>query len=797
MFKHYFVTAWRNLKKYRGFSLVNIGGLAIGLAGFWAITLYVADELSYDRYLPDAGRVCRAVSYEDWNSGHMYTATSSAPFAEPLKDLVPQIEKVVRVDIEGGGPITVGDKQLEAGDVLCTDSTFFDVFPYTFLYGNPATALSEPNEIVLTKTLAEKLFGKAETALGKTVLFNKNFPNVVTGIIQDVPDNTHLHFSAVRSKPTGWDDGWQYFNIYTYVLLKKGTDYAQAQAQVTRAFDPFMRSKVVHTTYRMELQPLNSIHLHSHLEFEAGSNGNISYVYIFAAAALLILMIAVINYMNLSTARSVLRVKEVGGRKAIGSPRGPLVGLFIVEAIIITALGAILGLLMVELLLPVFNRLSGKSMSLWHFGAFRSLGIAALFSLFIGALSGAYPALFLSGFGILKSLKGQLGNQSASLLFRKSLVTFQFVITIVMMSSSLLIYEQLQYVSHKDLGFNKDQVIIFHLHDHAMRRQIKAFREKLLESPLVEGVSGAGNPIGNNNIGGPDYFFNRDNKRGEGHIRAKTFSVDDHFLSTMQIPLVLGRNFSDAVPSDTSDAYLVNETLVKAAGWKNPIGQKIGFYLDDSGHTRSAYIVGVVKDFHIYSLQYNIDPLVLFLPPNLDEEDNVYLRISKDHVPEALTYVEKVFKTFDAAEAFDYHFLDQNFSKQYDSERKQGYVLLCFTTLAVGLACLGLFGLVSFSAAQRTREIGIRKVLGAETSSIILLLAGDLLKLVVLAALIAGPLAYLALTRWLRAFAYHIPVHWWMLILTGIVAAGIALLTMSAQAFRAARSNPVKALKYE
>jgi putative ABC transport system permease protein len=799
MLKHNIKMAWRNLYKFRLFSLVNIGGLAVSLAAFWAIALYVADELSYDRYLPTSDRVYRAISLEDWNGGHLHTATSSAPFAPILQGMIPQIEKIVRIDQEGGGSLKAGEKQLDVDNVLLADSTFFGVFPYPFLYGDPARALSGPNSVVLTKSLAEKLFGSAGAAVGKTVLFNKNVPNMVTGVTEDVPSNTHLGFNAIRSKPTGWEEeGWQYFNIYTYVLLKKGTDYRQAQALLSKTFDPFMVKKIGNSaTYRMEFQPLSAIHLRSNLDFEIGEKGNIEYVYIFMAAALLILLIAMINYINLSTARSALRVKEVGVRKAIGSARNQLIVLFIAESVIITLLAALIGLILLELLLPLFNQLSGKQLSMSRFGLGSSLELVGVFSFGIGVLSGAYPAFFLSGFGILKSLKGQLGNQSANLLFRKGLVVFQFVITIVMMSTLWMVYRQLRYLDNADLGFNKEQVLSFHLRDPAVRRQIASFRNKLLESPLVEGVSGASDPLATNYMGSRNYQFEQEGQKGAGNLQANIMSVDDHFIATLQIPMVMGRNFSDQHPGDVDNAMLVNETLVKQAGWKDPIGKLMKFPVDDSGHTRDARVIGVVKDFHIYSLQHIIAPLAVYLPRQLEEEDNVYLRIARGHVPEAIAYVEEVYKSFDPANPGEYHFLDERFSRKYAAERNQGHVLMTFTLLAVGLACLGLFGLVNFSAAQRTREIGIRKVLGASTASLVRLLAGDLLKLVLIAGLIAGPIAWWAMKEWLRNFAYRIPVYWWVPVLTAGMAACIALATMTAQALKAARANPVDALKYE
>jgi len=799
MLKHYFTSAWRTLNKYRMFSLTNIGGLALGLAAFWAIALYIGDEWSYDRFLPTSGQVYRAVSYSSWDGGQLNTATSSPPFARMIQNGSPEVETTVRLDMEGGGKLRVGDKKFEVPGILVADSTFFQVFPYPVLYGDARTPLSTAGALVLTRSLASTLFGTPEAALGKTVIFGDNMPLTVTAVIKDVPPNTHLSFNALRSwQPQDETGSLMFYNIYTYVLLKKGVDPRHAESALTRAFSPLMVSKMsTGSTYRMELQSLPSIHLHSNLAFEIGRNGDARNIYIFIAAALLILSIAVINYMNLSTARSSLRVKEVGVRKAIGSPRKPLVYLFLAESVIIALLASFLGLLLLELLLPLFNTLSGKELSLVRLGMVRSTVLLFGCGLLIGIGSGLYPALFMSGFGILHSLKGQMGKQSGTTFLRKSLVTFQFVITIGMLSASCLVYLQLRYMGNADLGFNKDQVVAIHIHDHAVRRQVEALRTKLLESPLIEEASGASNTIGLNDIGQRNYGIEREDGSKRSFLMGNILQVDRHFLSTLQIPLVGGRNFLPDHPSDSSDGLLVNEAFVNQAGWSDPIGKTVAYFLDDKGLSHEAKVLGVTKDFNIYSLQHAIAPLAMYLPQVPDDADNLYVRLGKGHISEALNYFQTTYKGFSPGESFDYHFLDQNFSRQYEQERREGYVLLSFTVLAVLLACLGLFGLVSFSASRRVKEIGIRKVLGAGRWGIVTLLAGDLLRLVVLAALIAGPLAWWAMNRWLQAFAYRIPVYWWVIVGAGIAAAAIALATMIAQALKAARANPIDALKYE
>jgi putative ABC transport system permease protein len=799
MFKHYITTAWRNLNKFRSFSLINIGGLAIGLAAFWAIALYVRDELGYDRYLPTSNRVVRAVSYDSWDGGHLNTATSSPPFAAVLQAMMPQVESAVRIDAEGGDRITVGDKRFDVEDFLVVDSTFLRVFPYPVLYGDVHNALATPGSIVLTSSLAQKLFGSPEAAMGKTLKVGDKTNLSVSAVLADVPDNTHLHFSALRLWPREDETGsWQYFNIYTYLLLKPGVNLESAQATVDHSFDPFFLEKSGgRSKYRMELQPLTSIHLHSHLDFETGHNGDIKYVYIFIAAALLILGIAVINYMNLSTARSTLRVKEVGVRKAIGSARGPIAGLFLAESLIITLLASVFGLLLLELLLPLFNTMSGKDLSLLKMGLGKSLAMLLGFGVLVGLASGVYPAFFLSGFGILPSLKGQLGRQVGTSIVRKTLVTFQFVITIAMISASSLVYLQLRYMGNADLGFNKDQTLTFHVQSPAVRRQLEALRGKLMENTSIEAVAGASNPIGNNNIGGRNYHVEKEGVKKKRSVMGNILTVDPNFFSTLQIPLTTGRNFSPMQATDSSGAVIVNEAFVKQAGWSDPLGKMVSFFTGGQGATFDTRIIGVVKDFNIYSMKYPIAPLALYMPRDMDDVDNLYVRVARGRIPEALAYIRATYKEFDPLVTPEFHFLDQNFSRQYEMERRQGYVLLSFTTLAVILACLGLFGLVSFSASRRVKEIGIRKVLGAGSWGIVSLLAGDLLRLVLVAALIAAPIAWWGMDRWLRGFAFRIPVYWWVMAGAGLLAALIALATMVTQAYKASRANPVEAIKYE
>ncbi|HEY4207101.1 MAG TPA: ABC transporter permease, partial [Puia sp.] len=442
MLKNYFTIAYRNLKKHKVFSLVNIVGLAVGLAVFWLMALYIADELSFDRWENNADRIYRVVHSAEWPAGKFRLAPTSAPFAPALKKDFSEIEETARIDPEGGGTILYQDKKIQAGDIFFADNSFLTIFQLSFLAGDSREALSKPNSIVLTRTLAEKIFGNVEDALGKTITFQPDVPAQVTGIIEDIPANSHLGFSALRGMPDLSQAAWQDFSIYTYVLLRKNADPRQLEAGFPAFFQRYLRPFMDKTQYHMWLQPLSSIHLHSAgLSYDIGrNNSDIRYIWLFSAIALLILVIAVINYINLSTARSSVRVKEVGVRKVIGSGRRQLINLFLAESVLFTLIAAAISVALAGILIPFFNQLSGKSLSLWQFGAIPTLTILVSFSVLAGLAGGFYPALFLSGFRTIPALKGQQGSQKTNVIFRKSLVTFQFVVTIVLIAGSITLY---------------------------------------------------------------------------------------------------------------------------------------------------------------------------------------------------------------------------------------------------------------------------------------------------------------------------------------------------------------------
>jgi putative ABC transport system permease protein len=803
MLKSYLRIAFRSLRKNKVYTSINITGLAVGLSVFWLMALYISDELRFDRSSANADRIYRVVHSAEWSGGSFHLAQTPATFGPALKKDFSDIEAMARVNQEGGGTLIYGEKKIDAGDIVFADATLLSVFHYPFLAGDPEAALAKPNSLVLTRGLAEKIFGNADDALNKTVTFQHDETYLITGVMEDVPENSQLRFSALRSMPLPLanDPNWMNSQVYTYVLLKKDAPASRIAVQLPAFVDHYIRPAVKngesYQKYSVGLQPLTSIHLHSNLDYESSRNGDIRYVYLFSAVALLILVIAVINYINLATARSSVRVKEIGVRKVVGSGRRQLVSLFLTESVLFTSCAAFIAVTLTGLLMPAFNGLSGKNLSVWQFGMAPTLLVLVLFSVFVGLTGGIYPALFLSGFRTIPALKGQQGNLQSTVLFRKSLVTFQFVITIILIAGSSILYWQLHYMLTKDLGFNKDQVLSFHIHNKDVRNRVEELKTQLLRDPSIEAASAAGNPIGGNDIGEKAFQFEENGAISPTSQTAQTFYIDADYLPALQIRLASGRNFSKAQPTDQYGSVLVNETLVRKLGWTDAVGKRVRLQTGADGHMGGSVVIGVVKDFSIYSLQHKIEPLVLQMPPVAREEDNLYVRVDRNHVARALKYMEATVRSFDPASSFEYHFLDENFAHQYATEQKQGQLLLIFTALAIFIAGLGLFGLVTFSVGQRTKEIGIRKVLGASVTGIVALVSWDLIKPVGIAILIATPIAWYAMERWLESFPYRIGIHLWIFLAAGLLAALIAMLTVGLRAMGAARANPTRSLRSE
>ena len=796
MIQNYFKTAWRNLIRNKIFSVINIGGLALGLTAFWLIALLVADDLSYDRYHKKADRIFRLVSHGKWDGGSFDITGTSGPTAGALKNDYPEVVQTTRLDAEGGGIISYEQKRLIINDIFFADSSFFSVFSHHFLAGDPNTSLSKPESIVLTKDLAINLFGSVDAALNKIIHFQNNLPNMVTGVIDNVPGNSHFTFKAIRSFYKNFNPDWSNFYLYTYILLKNKEDGAALQKKMPDFVKKYLYSKGLDIKYSIELQPLTSIHLHSNLSYELGANKSIRFVYIFSIIGLLILCIAFINYINITTARASVRLREIAVRKVIGSGRANLVHLFLIESVLVTLCATLLSVVLAKLFMPVFNQLTGKELELWNFGIYKTIMILFVFALLAGMAGGIYPAFFLSGFKTIPALKNQMGKQNFQILFRKSLVVFQFTITVIMIAVTLIIYSQLHFMTSKDLGFDKNQILTFHLDNNNIRMKGNELRNSLLAAPFVKEVAFAGNPLGNNNIG--QMVVNVENNGVIDPNLTMTYGlqIDENYIPTMRIRMAQGRNFNEHLAND-SNTIIINKAFAEKLGWKNAIGKRVAMGKDSTDKQLMKTVIGVTNDFHIYSLQHRIEPMIMQLPSSAKEKDNVYVRISEKKAGDAVRFIETTFKKFDGETPFEYHFLDQNFKKQYQAEEKQGLAILVFTMLTIGIACLGLFGLITFATTQRVKEIGIRKVLGASPAGLVKLLSGDMMRLIIISLIIAIPLAWYIMNLWLQDFAYRINVSWWMLALSAVIGIFIAGITLSFQAIKAALANPIKSLRTE
>jgi putative ABC transport system permease protein len=624
--------------------------------------------------------------------------------------------------------------------------------------------------------------------------------------MEDVPTNTHFRFSGIISlNSLGLTPSAQLSlsvdldeQSYTYLLLRKGSRADQLEAKLPGFINKYLSGEIKRkTSFQLGLQPVTSIHLYSHLEGEMSANGDINYVYALLMTAALILLIASINYMNLATARSSRRAKEVGIRKVVGSRRSQLIGQFLTESVVLALMAFVVGIVGASLLLPFFNQLIGKQLTMDALSESSIGWWLAIIAIFCGLISGSYPALLLSGFKPSVVLKGSWTSVAQGVLLRKGLVVFQFVVSIALIAATWVVYQQLRYVNTTQLGFDKEQIVTLRVNGET-RGKLAEVKTQLLRNPGIVGVAAASNPLGiDENVSKGTLFFETNSRVISTQSQfTQRLSVDYDFLDVMRIRLKEGRNFLPTMATDAQQAVLVNEALVKSQGWQQPVGKRVAYFADDAGNKAEAVVIGVVKNFHLVSLHQVIEPMVFSLIPP-QESDNLFVRISPKNIPSTLDYLKQTYRTFDPNNPFEAHFLDENFARQYETDTKQARIIMTFSILTTLIACLGLFGLAAFMAEQRTKEIGIRKVLGASVSNIVTLLSKDFLRLVLLANIIAWPLAYYAMNRWLQDFAYRIEIGWSVFALSGTAALLIALLTVSYQAIKAAIANPVDSLRTE
>jgi len=771
------------------------------------ILLYVMDELSYDRYNKEADRIFRVNNEVKFGGNYFDLATGPAPMAQTLKMEFPQVEQVVRIRWYGSFLVKKGNENLSEGRVGSADSTLFDVFTIPMIDGDPKTALANVRSLVITESIAKKYFDKTHV-VGQTLTINNTETYKVTAVIKDFPTQSHFRFDFLVPMAESGDSRettWLSENFNTYVKLHKKEDAAVLEPQLNGMMDrhtgPELKSvanldldqfKKDGGILKASLTPLLDIHLRSNKMAELEGNGNIQFVFIFSAIAIFILVIACVNFMNLATARSANRAKEVGVRKVLGSLRKDLVQQFLSESMLLSLISLVLAGIITWLILPYFNQVAGKAVNVSTLIQPRMLIALAMLILVVGFLAGSYPAFYLSSFQPIDVLKGKLAAGFKRSWLRNALVVFQFFISIVLIIGTIVIYKQLSYIRHKDLGYDRSQVLIIN-NTGALKESVTSFRNELIQMTGIKAASLSGYLPTNNNRSNDAYFTSPalDSKTA---MSMQNWGVDENYVNTLNLKLVEGRNFSPDMKTD-SNGLIINEAAAKYLASKDIIGKKLYRFEDLATKRLGEYhIIGVIKNFNFSSLREVVTPLSLGLRRT---SGNISARVSTDNIPGLIEQIKAKWKNIAPAEPFDYTFMDEQFNSQYTSEVRTGQLFIGFAVLAILIACLGLFGLVTYAAEQRTKEIGIRKVVGANVIHIVTMITKDFLKLILIAAVIAFPVAWWAMNKWLQDFAYRSNLSWWIFALAGGIALLIAMLTICFQSIKAAMANPVKSLRTE
>lgn len=809
MLRNYLKIAYRNLLRSKAFSAINIVGLSLGLATCLIIGLFVLDELSFDRFHEKADRIVRVTFRANMSGNKIEEANVMPPTAKTLQREYPEVLEATRLRQSMGFKLVKDEGIIKENAVAFVDSNFFQVFSFPLIKGNPKTALLRPNTLVISEQMAQKYFGNVDP-IGKTLKSEGYELLEITGVMADWPVNSHFHYDFLLSMAgleEAQSNSWMRSEYFTYLVLPEGYDYHKLQAKLPQVVEKYMGPQIKQAfgmnyaefqkkgnELGLILQPLTDIHLRSDFAYDLGPSGDIRYVYIFGAIALFMLLIACINFMNLSTAGASKRAREVGIRKVMGSVKSTLIGQFLLESILLTAVALVLAVVLVWLALPFFNELADKNLTLSFIEVPWLLPGLLVLGLIVGILAGSYPAFFLSSFKPIAVLKGgthlNLSRGRRSIGLRGTLVVVQFCISIILIVGTTVVYQQLQFIQNTKLGYDKEQVLVVQ-GTYRLGQNEQLFRKQLMQDSRVvdatlSGYVPAGPSLNNN------FLVYGDDKVNE-FTKGIRYNVDENYIPTLGMTMVAGRNFSPDFATDSS-GIILNETAAREMGWRaGAIGHTVT-QPNNQGAKTTYRVIGVVKDFHFKSLHERITPLMMTLGHN---GGAILAKVKARDLPALITSVEKQWKTLVADEPLDYTFLEENFNATYRAEQKTARILGLFAGLTIFVACLGLFGLATFTAEQRTKEIGVRKVLGASVTSVVALLSKDFLKLVAIAILIASPIAWYAMTAWLQDFAYKIDIAWWVFALAGLLAVGIALLTVSFQSVRAALMNPVKSLRSE
>ena len=813
MITNYLKIALRNLRRRPGNVFINIMGLTTGLASCLLIGLFVQDELLHDQQHPYKERLYRVNNLLSRPEGEIRVAITPAIYGEKIREDYPEVEQFARIHpISSDLPVQYDDERFfETGAKFWyTDSSFFDLFGFSLAKGDPGTVLTRPFSIVLTPQLAEKYFGD-ENPIGKSLLLNETNTFTVTGVLLESPKRSHLSFQALLSMASLHEMGgqkgpggiavygtggmyftnWHFAASYTYVRLTPRASAQSLEAKLPGFIARYLPESF-HDQYRPFLQPVTDIHLYSEVLYDLSENSDVAYIYIFSAAAFFVLLIGCVNYVNLSTARSMQRAREVGIRKVLGAQRKQLIGQFLGESILLTLLAMIVAFELAWFCLPFLNTISAKAMSLRNvMDPLFLLGLVVI-AFFVSIGAGAYPAFFLANIQPIKTLNRRLKSLAGFRGLRKGLVVFQFSMSVVLLISTGIVYQQLKFVQDKDLGFEKEYVVVVKLANETTQARYEVFKKKLSQHPNVLKIASSSAVPGD--------WVARHDVQPEGTPAGKSslmalYAIDYDFIETMGFGLADGRAFSQDFSTDSTRAYLLNEAAVAQLGWQNdPIGREFTWRNPKKGPQKGR-IIGVIKDFHYQPLRIAIQPAAFTIAPEWYEY--LSIRISSNNVKKTLDFLETEWKVLAPGRPFDYTFLDDMFGSQYKAEERFGLIVGMFTLVALVVACLGLFGLVSFMVDRRTQEIGVRKVLGASVSNIVLLFSKDFAKLVLIASILATPFAYFGMERWLEKFVYRIEVEPGIFFIAGLLVLFVALLTVSYQSINAALANPVKSLRNE